>query len=183
MNADPPPEQPIDLDTMSRTLWEELNARANALRRNERASGSLSNSMIVHEVWAEFAQSGRVSFNDRNHLLAAFGLAMSRFLVDRARARGRLKRGGDRRRVDWNAVEAAISEENDPDTLLDLADAIERLARTSGEIGSRYERLANLKLFSVMSNDQIAMVLGVSLGTVEKDWKYVKAQLGAAMSR
>jgi RNA polymerase sigma factor (TIGR02999 family) len=119
-------------------------------------------------------QHGQRTFNDRAHLLATAALNMRRRLVDHARARGRTKRGGDRGKVTWDDVSASIATTRDPDILLSLDEAIERISRDD----PRHGKLLQLRLFSEMTQEEIAHVLGVSLSSIEKDWRFVRRRVG-----
>lgn len=172
----------VKLEALSTTLYEHMKAKGAALMQGERAGHTLTPTALVHEAFARLADSDQRQFNDRAHLLAAAALAMRRILIEHARARGRQKRQGERKRVDWDAVAHAVSERSDPDTLIDLDDALHRMGAEEGELGKRYVRMIELRLFGAMTNQEIASVLDVSLATVEKDMRYVKAKLQALLN-
>ena len=168
----------IGIENLSTTIYSELRARGAGMMRDERTGHTLSPTALVNEAVARLIGTEQRVFNDRAHLLAAAALAMRRVLVEHARARGRVKRGGRRGRVEWDRVAEAVASQSDPDLLLDLDAGVEAL----GAEHERYGRLVVLRLFGAMTNEEIAGVLGVSLGTVEKDWRYAKARLRSVLS-
>lgn len=172
----------MSLDQLSTTLYEHLKVRGVGMMKSERSGHTLTPTALVHEAFARLAVTGQGQFNDRAHLLAAAALAMRRILVEHARARGRIRRGGGRGRVEWDAVVASVAEQNDPDLMLSLDEALEKIRTGEGELGPRYARMVELRLFGAMTNEEIAAVLGVSLGTVEKDWKFVRAKVQGMLS-
>lgn len=174
---------PISLESLGQTLYEEMKKRGVGMMKDERREHTLSPTALVHEAVERLLDSDQRLFNNRSHMLAAAALAMRRILVEHARARGRLKRGGGLGRSDWDVVVQSIGDQSDPDALLDLDDAIEHLRKESTNDAERVARLAELRLFGSMRADEIAHVLGVSVSTVEKDWRYAKAQLRAFLAR
>jgi RNA polymerase sigma factor (TIGR02999 family) len=97
---------------------------------------------------------------------------MRRILVDRARDRKRLKRGGSRRRQDLD-LDALTAPDAPPDDLLDLDDALDRL----GRVDPRAAALVKLRLFAGLTLDQAAAALGVSPRTADFDWRFARAWL------
>lgn len=175
--SDQPDRKPIDLRKISETMYKALRDQAGKVMHGERAGHSLTPTAVLHEFIAS-ALSGQKQFVDRSHLLAAAAMAMRNFLVDHARTRGRIKRGGGRKRINWDDVVNSVATHDDPGLLLDLDQAIENL----GTENERYGQIAVFRLFGAMTNEEVATVVGVSLSTVEKDWRYVKTRMGALLS-
>lgn len=170
------PHQPVSLEELTTTMYRDLKARSIGLMHQERGGHTLTPTALLSECVARLLEHDQRIFNNRAHLLAAGALAMRRILVEHARAKGRQRRGGGRDRLNWEAVTVAILDQSDPDAILDLDDALERLRSEPGEHSARYARIAELRLFG-MTAEEIAAALDVSLSTVEKDWKFVKAKL------
>lgn len=170
----PADEKPVDLSDLSATMYRDLRRIGGGMMKDERVGHTLTPTALVNEAIGDMLQHGQRTFNDRAHLLATAALNMRRRLVDHARARGRTKRGGDRGKVTWDDVSVSIATTNDPDILLSLDEAIERISRED----PRHGKLLQLRLFSEMTQEEIAHVLGVSLSSVEKDWRYVRRRVG-----
>ncbi|MBN8639087.1 MAG: sigma-70 family RNA polymerase sigma factor [Anaerolineae bacterium] len=101
---------------------------------------------------------------------------MRRILIDRARQRQRLKRGGNRRRVEL--PDAALATEPESDDLLALEEALARLEAKDPRKG----QVVMLRYFAGLSNEETATVLGVSLATVKNDWAFARAWLHRELS-
>jgi RNA polymerase sigma factor (TIGR02999 family) len=115
-------------------------------------------------------------WNGRGHFFAAAAEAMRRILINRARDRGRLKRGGQRQReelIDLSDAAAAA-----PEDLLDLDEALERLAAAY----PRCAELVKLRFFAGLTQEQAALALGVSRSAVDRDWAFARAWLFKALS-
>lgn len=113
----------------------------------------------------------RTDWQGRAHFFSAAAEGMRRILVERARAKGRLKRGGDRERIDLDDANFAARE--DPVDLLDLDEALSRLA---DEDPVKAE-LVKLRFFTGMTIEEAARVLGVSHATADRYWAYARAWL------
>ena len=97
---------------------------------------------------------------------------MRRIVIDSARNRKRLKRGGGRERVDLELAELPIAD-TDPDELLALDEALTELARTSPDKA----RLVNLRFFAGMTIEQAAEAMGIATSTADRHWAYARAWL------
>lgn len=169
----PTEDSPIDLRRLSETMYHNMRDIGGGLMKGERAGHSLSPTALVGAAVERLLATDQTRFNDRAHLLAAAAIAMRRILVEHARGRNRTKRGGGRSRVAWDDVMHAVSKQEDPSLVLALDEAIEMVAKED----DRYGRIAELRIFGALTNPEIAQVLGVSVSTIEKDWKYVKPKL------
>jgi RNA polymerase sigma factor (TIGR02999 family) len=101
---------------------------------------------------------------------------MRRILVDRARRRGRIKRGGERVRVDLDNVELTVNDP--PDELVALDEALTRLAEEHPERA----RLVNLRYFGGLTHVEAAAAMGVSVSTADRHWAYARAWLYRQMA-
>ena len=157
------------LDRLIPLLYRELHeiAHRHLLIRGDGAT--LETTALVHEAYLKLVDQSQARWNDRAHFLAVAAVAMRHILVDRAKARTALKRGGPRLAV--TLEEDVIAIDDQPDALLQLDEALERL-RTLDE---RLARVVDCRFFGGMSHEEIAEALGVTARTVERDW--VKARV------
>jgi RNA polymerase sigma factor (TIGR02999 family) len=154
-------------------VYDELRKLAGAQLAGERPGQTLNATALVHEAYLRLA--GGESFESRSHFFAAAAQAMRRILVENARRKGRLKRGGGRQR---EAVELdALAGELPDEEVLDLHDALERFAAHDAVKA----KLVELHFFGGMSLPEVARHLGISLSTAERGWRYARAWLYAAM--
>lgn len=119
---------------------------------------------------ADAAAPGQ-SWDGRWHFFAAAAEAMRRILVESARRRGRLKRGGDRRRVSLDNIDVSVDEP--PEDLLALDEALAALAQRDPQ----QAKLVELRYFAGLTTEQAAEALGVSVRTAGRMWTYARAWL------
>ena len=157
-------------------VYEELRRIArHRLRRTDRGQ-TLDTNGLVHEAYLKLVRDQGLRLNDRQHLLALSARAMRQVVVTRARARATGKRGGGQWRVPLEEGEHAAAEAQ-AEWLLDVDRALELLRQ-------RDERLADLvdcRFFAGMSEEEAAEALGVSLRTVQRDWRRARAWLRAEL--
>jgi len=157
------------LDDLVATAYEELRAIAHARLAWRGAGGTLSTTALVHEAYLKLANQSPSKWRDRAHFFAVASLAMRHVLVDFAKARVALKRGGARRRITLD--DDAIAVDDQADALLQLDDALARLAARE----PRLAKVVELRFFGGLAEDEIAESLGVAVRTVRRDW--VKARV------
>ena len=161
------PEQLLPL------VYDELRRLAAARLAREGTGQSLEPTALVHEAYLRLLGPDPARrFDGRGHFFAAAAEAMRRILIDRARDRKRLKRGGGRRRQDLD-LEAILEDEAPPDYLIDLDEAIARLADVDAQVAA----LLKLRLFAGLTVDQAALALGISRRTAERDWTFARTWL------
>jgi RNA polymerase sigma factor (TIGR02999 family) len=175
--AGPPPR--TGSDTFIQQVYDELRAIAHARLRGERAGITLQSTELVHEAYVRLRPGEAATWESRGQFFAAAAEAMRRILVDRARARGRVKRGGDadgrpapKLSLDLAEV-AALADDDDPDTVLALDRAIERLA----EQDERVARIVRLRFYAGLSVEEVAETLETSPRTVLRDWAFARGWL------
>src|SRR6185503_12519726 len=117
----------------------------------------------------EAQQQQQQQWRGRGHFFGAAAEAMRRILVEGARRRGSLKRGGDRQRLELSAVEPAIAAPDE--NVLALHEALEKLETQH----PRKAQLVKLRFFVGLTNEQAAEVLGVSISTADNDWAYARS--------
>ena len=151
------------LDALMPIVYGELRRIAHAQLSRDRGS-TLATTGLVHEVYLRLTGSLSAASIDRVHVIALAAVAMRQVIVDRAKARRRLKRGGTGYHVTLD--EEAIAVEDQSEALLEIHDAVDRLA----SIDERLARVVVLRFFGGMRPEAIAQVNGVTVRTVERDW-------------
>jgi RNA polymerase sigma factor (TIGR02999 family) len=153
-------------------VYDELRKLAAARLARETPGQSLQATALVHEAYLRLVGGDTERpFEGRGHFFAAAAEAMRRILIDRARDRRRLKRGGGRRRVQINLD--ALTVEPPGDEILALDQALTALARDD----ARTAELVKLRAFAGLTLAQAADVLGIGLRTAEREWAYARAWL------
>ncbi|MCC6359282.1 MAG: sigma-70 family RNA polymerase sigma factor [Phycisphaerales bacterium] len=158
-------------DRLLTILYDELRLIAQQRMSTERSDHTLQATALVHEAYVRLIGNTEIQWQNRAHFLGVAAEAMRRILVDAARQKKRLKRGGDRQRVELGDVESTASP--DGDELLALDESLARLAEQRPEIAE----LVKLRHFAGMSLEESAEVLGVSRATASRHWEYARAWL------
>ena len=156
-------------------VYEELRKLARARLAAEPGGGvglTLQPTALVHEAYMRLVGDSDVQWNSRGHFFGAAALAMRRILVDRAREKKSLKRGGDRERIEMSD-QGAAEVEPPPEEMLALDAALEKLAG----LNQRQADVVMLRYFAGLGVDETALALGVSAATVKNDWKFARAWL------
>lgn len=167
-------------------VYAEVRRLAASQLRRERRGHTLQTTALAHEAVLRIKKSGG-GFVDEGALLSAAARVMRQVLVDHARRRNALKRGGDRDRVCIEAAEPASDGSGDRRGgvgtwgTIDVLALEEALARLE-ELHERQARVVELRFFGGLSAAEIAPVLGVSTRTVESDWAFARAWLRRALS-
>ena len=157
-------------------VYDELRRLAARELRGDASSNSLQPTALVHEAYVRLVdQDNEPRWNHRGHFYAAAAEAMRRILVEHARRKRTLKRGGDRKRIPFDD-QSVSAPQRDPD-LLTLDEALTRLAAERPKLA----RLVSLRYFAGLTMEQTANALLVSRRTAERDWTYAKAWLLDAM--
>lgn len=149
----------------------ELHRLARKYMRGERAAHSLQTTMLVNEAYLRLVDLNRVRWQDRGHFFAMSARLMRRILVDHARSRGFVKRGGGTQIVPFDESRIG-SPEQSPD-LIALDDALEALA----VVDSRKSQVVEMRFFGGLTVEETAQALGISAETVLRDWRMAKAWL------
>ena len=158
-------------DELFPLVYQELKRIARGHFRNETPGHTLQPTALVNEAYLRLIDQTRVKWQDRAHFFAIAAQTMRRILIDHARGRARLKRGGDACRVSIDeaaAVTVVCGAE-----LLALDEALKDLA----EIDLRRSRVVELRFFGGLSNAEIAEVLKIAPNTVIRDWNMARAWL------
>jgi RNA polymerase sigma factor (TIGR02999 family) len=160
-------------------VYDELRQLARRRMAAERPGHTLQATALVHEAYMRLVGGAGPGWRDRGHFFAAAAEAMRRILVDQARRRNALKRGGDRQRVALDDLEDAGGL-GGTEPAVDLVALDEALGRLEAEDG-RKATLVKLRYFTGLTLDQAAAALGISPATADRDWTYAKAFLYAEL--
>jgi RNA polymerase sigma factor (TIGR02999 family) len=152
-------------------VYSELHRLAHRhLRRAGRSDGQLQTTALVHESYLRLLGARRVSWQNRAHFFALSAELMRRVLVDAIRTRRAQKRGGDSPHV---SIDGAALPALPHPSLVALDDALNALAA----IDARKAKVVELRYFGGLSETEVAEVLGISLATVERDWRMARLWL------
>jgi RNA polymerase sigma factor (TIGR02999 family) len=152
-------------DALVPLVYEELRRQAHRALRREGEGHTLQATALVHEAWLRLDGQLDARWESRTQFLAVAAQMMRRVLVDHARTRRALKRGGGDVQVSLSDAANAVASSDSVDVLA-LDDALARLAI----IDPRKARLVELRYFAGMSIPEAAEALGVSLATVGREW-------------
>ena len=161
------------IDELLPLIYDQLRSLANQKLRNEAAGQPLQGTALVHEAYIKLVgNDNRQQWQGRRHFFAAAAEAMRRILVDNARRKQSLKRGGDRQR---EPLEEVASDESSPprDEVLAINEALESLHREDPQKAE----LVKLRYFAGLTLPEIAELLGISRATAGRHWTYAKAWL------
>ena len=154
-------------------VYDELRKVAAQKLAKEKPGQTLQATALVHEAYLRLVDPGEERpWDNRVHFLAAAAEAMRRILIDRARDRKRLKRGGDRKRKDLD-LESLLADDAPAEDLIDLDDAISRLK----EIDAQAAALVKFRLFAGLTIEQASLALGIPRRTAERDWTFARTWL------
>ncbi len=152
-------------------VYEELRRMAAFKLRDEASGHTLQPTALVHEAYMKLLCSIEDSWENRAHFFGAAAEAMRRILIDHARTKKRLKRGGKSSPIPLDGLEIGSLEE--ADDLIDLDVALEKLEKQD-EVKAN---LVKLRFFAGLSMQQAAETLGLSLRTAERHWSFARAWL------
>jgi RNA polymerase sigma factor (TIGR02999 family) len=165
------------LEKLTPLVYRQLHQVAQRYMAGERSGHTLQTTALVNEVYLRLVDCGKVNWQDRAHFFAVSAQLMRRILIDFARSRGYLKRGGA---VPHISLEEAPSVCNEPDVnLVALDDALKTLAA----VDERKGKVVELKFFGGLSVEETAEVLRVSSDTVMRDWRLAKIWLVRELSQ
>jgi RNA polymerase sigma factor (TIGR02999 family) len=159
------------LDRLVPLVHAELHQLARRYMRGERPGHTLQTTVLVNEVYLRLVDLSRVQWRDRTHFFAMSARLMRRILVDHARKRHLLKRGGGVDFISFDDTTMAVSEPGAD--LVALDDALEALAA----VDARKSQVVELRYFGGLSVEEVAETLGVSPQTVMRDWRLAKVWL------
>lgn len=163
-------------DRLIPLVYADLRAIAHQRLSRERPDHTLNTTAIVHQAYLGLVDQATATWRDRAHFFAVSSKLIRNLLIDHARARRAEKRGGDAIHVPLE--DHLAGEEPRTVDLLALDEALERL----GTRDRRLERLVECRFFGGLTMEETAEALGISLRTVERDWRRARAYLFQALS-
>jgi RNA polymerase sigma factor (TIGR02999 family) len=175
----PPPGPTSGSDTFFAQVYDELRAIAHARMRREQPGQTWQSTELVHEAYLRLSRGKGAAWENRRHFFAVATEAMRRILIERARAKGRVKRGGDpggrpRAKVPLDLEEVAqLADDSDPESILALDRMIERLV----QLDDRAAQVVKLRFYAGLTVDEVAEALDTSRRTVMRDWEFARIWL------
>ena len=158
-------------DELLPLVYEELRRLAAQKMSHEPPGQTLQATALVHEAYVRLVGSQDQGWSGRTHFFAAAAEAMRRILIDNARRKQRLKRGGAQQRIDLDKVDITFK---DPSTnIIALDEAMEKLAQEDPVKAD----LVKLRYFAGLTIEQSAEILNISRATAERYWSYARAWL------
>ena len=156
-------------DELLPIVYNDLRALAEKYLRAESAGHTLQPTALVHEAYMKLVDQTRVDWQGRTHFFAVGAQAMRRILVDHARRRRAVKRGGDRQRI--SVDEQLLAAGRRDEDLLDLDEALEKLAT----LDARQAQMVELRFFGGLNVAETATALGLSKRTAERERTMVRS--------
>ena len=157
-------------------VYDTLKALSRRWMAHERPDHTLQPTALVHEAYVRLAGEGKARWASKGQFFQAAAEAMRRILIEHARRRGRVKRGGECRRLPVNVLD--LADDADPEQILALDDAIRRF----GEEWPDAAAIVRLRFFTGLSVSETAEALGVSPRTVDRGWAYARAWIFQELS-
>jgi RNA polymerase sigma factor (TIGR02999 family) len=165
-------------DALLKLVYTELHRQAHRYLQKERSGHTLQTTALVHEAYLKLIKQKNVSWESRSHFFGVAATMMRRILIDYAKTKHRLRRGGNRSDLPIeNALTISVS--NTDFDLLALDEALNRLAEKEAHLA----KVVELRFFSGLDVVETAQVLGISESTVKRDWAMAKAWLHRELTR
>jgi len=159
-------------------VYAELHRQAHRYLQRERIGHTLQTTALVHEAYLKLSKQKSIMWQSRSHFYAIAATLMRRILVDYARSRHRVRRGGSNEDLPLEtAFSLSVSDTNFD--LIELNEALDRLAEKDPDLA----RIVELRFFSGLEVPETAEVLGVSESTVKRGWAMAKAWLHRELTR
>ncbi len=160
-------------DKLLPLVYEELRCLAAQKMSHELSGQTLQATALVHEAYIRLVGDEVQDWRSRGHFFSAAAEAMRRILVENARRKQSLKRGGGLKRLDLSKAAAKSDRDTPVDDLIALDEALERLSEKTKIKAD----LVKLRYFAGMTIEQTAKVLGISTATAKRYWTYARAWL------
>jgi RNA polymerase sigma factor (TIGR02999 family) len=172
-------ETPVKAETLMPLVYEQLRAIASRQMRCENRGRTLQTTALVHEAFLKLSNGAgkEIQWSNEEQFLRAAAKAMQRILVDHARARKRLKRGGGKPQQSLIGDEGELGQLELPEYLTDLDDALQNLE----QIEPTAAELVQLRFFAGLTSHQAAAALGISDRSADRIWAFARAWLYRAL--
>lgn len=167
---------PRDADRLMVAIYDDLKRLAASQLRQERPGHTLHPTALVHEAYLRLVNQRSAEWNDRVHFFSIASRVIRRILIDHARERNALKRGGSERPISIELTDAP-AHTPDPD-LIALDEALVELA----ELSERQARIVELRFFGGLTVPEIAAALSIGARTVDREWQIARAWLHHRLS-
>jgi RNA polymerase sigma factor (TIGR02999 family) len=165
-------------DALLKLVYDELHRQAHRYLRRERAGHTLRTTALVHEAYLRLVEQRSVTWESRSHFFAIASTMMRRILIDYAKSRQRVRRGGVQSNLPIEkALTVAVSDSDF--NMIELDEVLTKL----GEKDKHLARVVELRFFSGLDVVETANVLGISESTVKRDWQMAKAWLHRELTR
>ena len=164
------------LDKLMPVVYDELRRQAARYLRREQPGHTLQTTALIHEAYVRLVDQRNVQWQNRAHFFGIAAQMMRRILVDHARTKKRVKRGGSDIKVSLNDATVAVKGQDLDVVALD--EALSRLAK----IDEQQSRVVELRFFSGLTVEETATVMEISPATVKRDWSMAKAWLHRELS-
>jgi RNA polymerase sigma factor (TIGR02999 family) len=159
-------------------VYDELRLLAAQRLASEQPGQTLQATALVHEAYLRLVGTEQVQhWDSRRHFFAAVAEAMRRILIDRARDKRRLKRGGNWRRLQLDDIDLSVTEP--PEDLLALDEALQKLA----EDDPLCAELVKLRFFAGLTQEEAATILGIARRTADRYWAFARSWLYDELSK
>jgi RNA polymerase sigma factor (TIGR02999 family) len=165
-------------DALLKLVYDELRRQARRYLQKERRGHTLQTTALVHEAYLKLNKQKNVSWESRSHFFGVAATIMRRILIDYAKTKHRVRRGGVHSDLPLEMALTISVSETDFD-LLALDEALNRLAEKEAHLA----KIVELRFFSGLDVIETAEVLGISESTVKRDWKMAKAWLHRELTR
>jgi RNA polymerase sigma factor (TIGR02999 family) len=165
------------LERLTPLVYGELRRMAHHFMRRERPDHTLQSSALVNEAYLRLIDCQQVDWQNRAHFFGIAAQMMRQILITHARSRARAKRGGALREVSFE--ETAIVSVERAAELVALDDALNVLSA----FDIRKSRIVELRFFGGLTNEEVGEVMGLSLRTIEREWRKAKAWLRRTISK
>lgn len=160
-----------DVDALLSAIYEDVRRLAVGQLKGERRDHTLQPTALVHEAYLKLIEQRATDWNDRAHFFAVAARIIRRILVDHAREKNALKRGGAGQRVSLEGIDAAAPR---PD--VDLV-ALDEALRELAQISDRQARIVELRYFAGLTVPEVAAALSLGARTVDREWQAARAWL------
>jgi RNA polymerase sigma factor (TIGR02999 family) len=164
------------LDKLMPAVYDELRRQAARYLRREQPGHTLQTTALIHEAYVRLVDQHNVQWQNRAHFFGVAAQMMRRILVDHARTKKRAKRGGSDIRISLNDATVAVKGQD-----LDVVEVDEALTRLA-KIDEQQSRVVELRVFSGLTVEETAEVMGISPATVKREWSMARAWLHRELS-
>lgn len=163
----------VDPTELSTLMYEEMRQLARMMMNAERNNHTLQPTALVHEAFLRLINTEGLDVRSQDHFFMLASRVMRRILIDHARTKNRLKRGGDWRVISMSIAEPEAQTPFDPSELLAIDEALIRLRN----LDERKAKIVELRFFGGLDEETAARILGIARSTASSDWRFARAWL------